>query len=47
MDGEMTKIFDWFGYLLMLSARRIAEFVQEGRVGQTQDKHRHSKEQNQ
>ncbi len=33
--------------LTLLSVKRIADVVQEGRAGQTQDKHRHSKEQNQ
>ena len=33
--------------LTELSAQRIADVVLEGRAGQTQDKHRHSKEQNQ
>ncbi len=30
-----------------LSAQRTADVVLEGRAGQTQDKHRYSKEQNQ
>ena len=46
MEGEMTRIFDRFGYLRMSSAQRIADFVPDGRAGQTQGNHRHSKEQN-
>ena len=33
--------------LTELSAQGIADVVLEGRAGQTQDNHRHSKEQNQ